>query len=339
MFLITTDTHFTEAPQDAYRFDLFPFLIEQTLKLKAKYIFILGDLTDKKDNHPASLVNRLTEELQGLVEETGAEVFILRGNHDCIDPDEPFFGFANSFEGITFITQPWETKLGGKKILFLPHSRQPEKDWADVKFNGDFVFLHQTINGAVASNGQKMEGDVGKRIFTDIKGTMYSGDIHVPQKLGGLVYIGSPYRIRFGDNFEPRVVYLEARGTTKDLHLDTIRKHVVRISNPDRLKAHKELERGDQVKIRVQLPRSEFHEWGSYKRRAREVAEGMGLFVHGVELEEKPTRPNLKKDEETGADRDANLLGRGPRAILDEYCEREKVGNRTKGAGVALLER
>ena len=91
MFLLTSDIHHTSRAADAYRWDLWPWAREQITKNRLKALFILGDLTDNKDAHPAELVNRLVDEIQQTAKL--CPIYILKGNHDFIDPTTPFFKF------------------------------------------------------------------------------------------------------------------------------------------------------------------------------------------------------------------------------------------------------
>src|SRR5882724_7118261 len=98
-WLLTSDLHLSDKPRDAYRFGLFPWLAKQQKAHNVDAIFILGDLTENKDRHSAKLVNQTIESLLTL----RPPVYILRGNHDGIDPGSPFFKFVNSIEGIKLI--------------------------------------------------------------------------------------------------------------------------------------------------------------------------------------------------------------------------------------------
>ena len=100
--IITSDLHLTDRARDEYRWELFPWLIELVEETGSDEVLILGDLTDAKNNHSAELVNRMVKELTNLP----AHVYVLKGNHDYVDPDQPFFGFLNEIPGVRFVTHP-----------------------------------------------------------------------------------------------------------------------------------------------------------------------------------------------------------------------------------------
>ena len=93
--LIATDLHLSDRQRDRHRFGIFKWLREQQMKYQTKAVFILGDLTETKDTHNANLVNRIVDNLCSLA----PPVFVLKGNHDYIDPSNPFFGFLDYIDG------------------------------------------------------------------------------------------------------------------------------------------------------------------------------------------------------------------------------------------------
>src|SRR5271170_7219973 len=103
--LITSDIHLTDNHRDDYRWKLFPFLAEQIEKHNVHYLLCLGDVTETKDGHKSSLVNRVVDEFKWLVDTYKIQLFILKGNHDFIDPNLPYFRFLDSMEDMTFIVK------------------------------------------------------------------------------------------------------------------------------------------------------------------------------------------------------------------------------------------
>src|SRR4029077_8696392 len=156
-FLLVSDTHFTDSARDEYRWGLFPWIIDQVKQRGISQVLLLGDVTENKDGHPSSLVNRLIGNLTELA--TYCDVFILRGNHDGVSEDQPFFGFIEDFQSnVTFISnkKSYWLKLGKRSIncLFLPSTKHWQEDWDGIDFNQyDLIFTHQTYNGAKAETG------------------------------------------------------------------------------------------------------------------------------------------------------------------------------------------
>ena len=301
--LIATDLHLTAAPSTEYRWGLFPWLAKMIKEHHVRTLLILGDITDAKDNHSAELANRVVAAFNGL---PIADIRILCGNHDWLKKGQEYFRFLNLIPAVEFITKPTEdSDPHGPISYFLPYSKDPVADWKGMDFSHyDLLFMHQTIKGAVASNGQEMDGEE----LPDFKGPrVYSGDIHVPQVIGGLTYVGSPYHVHFGDNFEPRCLLLDKQGREVDLHFETISRVVVKVSGLRELR-RKKFKPGDQVKLRVELPESDKHQWARIRREAVEFLEEQEVEVHGVELivarstkrvklGESPARPSFTPQE------------------------------------------
>ena len=329
--LITTDTHFSDHPRDAHRFDLFPWLLKQADKHKVDKIMFLGDLTEDKDRHSSVLVNTVAQALVRLSRDR--QVVILRGNHDCIDASNPFFGFMGLYPNIIYVDE-YLDYLQPKKpsSVFLAHSRNPEDHWTEINFElYDYVFVHQTFDGAAAENGQQLSGISTSRV-KGIKRQVFSGDIHVPQTIGKVTYVGAPYHIRFGDSFEPRVILLdEETGKTQDLHFPTKAKHLIEVKCAADLDDLDGVEVGDQVKIRVMLAREELVGYDALRREIKAYAEKLGLEVYGVSA--------AIAEPEKGVKRKVNTQAMKPGAVLGLYAKREQLATEVAEEGVALLKK
>jgi len=218
------------------------------------------------------------------------EIYILLGNHDYLREGHAYFEFLGRLPGVHFITHPWDDAAvadEGPVALFLPYTKNHAKDWQALSFaDFSYVFMHQTAPGAVASNGQKMDGEK----LPSMKGPkVYSGDIHVPQVLGDIEYIGSPYHVHFGDRFKPRCILLDRRNRPVDLHFPTISRLTLTVESLRELK-RTVLTEGDQVKLRIKLTEADKHDWHRVKREAAAYLKGSGVEIHDIELLLAPTR-------------------------------------------------
>jgi hypothetical protein len=211
------------------------------------------------------------------------EVVINMGNHDCLREGHAYFAFLNAIPGVQFVTKPTELMMdNGPSAYMLPHTRTPAQTWAGMDFSHyDFLFLHQTVKGAVSSNGQEMDGEALPALNA---GKVYSGDIHVPQICGAVEYVGSPYHVHFGDRFKPRCVLLDRRRRAVDLHFKTISRVALTVSSLEELRAA-ELQRGDHVKVKLVLSEAEAHEWAAKRRAIADYLRRQEVEVHGLKLE------------------------------------------------------
>jgi len=324
-YLLTADTHFTDQAKDAYRFDIFKWLRQQQKLHKPEATFLLGDLTAQKDKHSSFLTNKLVEGVLSLE----PPLFILKGNHDYIDPDFAFFKFLRHIEGIRFISKPTEWH----HIGLLPHIRgQQEFDEAVRSFKDelDFLFIHQCVEGAIAETGARLSGTSTAAIEENPPRLgVYAGDIHRPQQVGIVTYVGAPYHVRFGDAFDPRVLLLHKNGKSENLHFDCPRKWSLTVRSADEIIGNKQLFEGDQIKVTIELASEEATEWRTYKQEVIEACRTMKLEVFGVDL-----KINKAKERR----RNAVKAKIQPRDVLSAFCTHERVPKDVREAGLIFLE-
>jgi len=329
MWLITSDLHLTDRPKDAARFGLFKWLAKQQDKYQVRATFILGDITDKKDNHSSELVNRIVDELTGL----RPPVYVLMGNHDYINSANPFFRFLSYIEDIHFITKP--TKLLEFNVAMIPH--QPDQDTFDaacdvITSQTRVVMVHQSFTGAQAETGLRLSGLQWPPVGFKGRGLVtLAGDVHTPQRLpNGLTYIGAPYHVHFGDDSEPRVLLLDGAKQT-DLHYPCPCKWSLTVHDADDLQRNEKLKAGDQIKIKIELAREEAVQWNEYKQRILAVAKELKLEVFGVEVQ-------IKESKRRERPRLGQLVKvKTPEDVFNAFCMDEKVASNIKSAGFDVL--
>lgn len=326
--VIVSDLHLTEKPEDEYRWGLFPWLAGELKAERAETLLILGDLTDAKDYHPAQLVNRVVRAVESLRSHV-PRIVILRGNHDSLKDGHMFFEFLAALPGVEVIARPTEDDERTHLTYFMPYSRQPAADWAGFDFSHyDYLFLHQTVAGAVASNGQRMDGDVLPPLNA---GKVYSGDIHVPQRIGPVEYVGSPYHVHFGDRFKPRAVAIERDGKAFDLHYPTISRVTIDVRGVSELRRIK-LEEADQVKLRVHLSEAEKHGWLAIRDEARAICDAARVDLRGLELVvDRSSRQRAKPGDRPVQDFD-------PARALYRYVEADALGGELLDIGLECIE-
>ena len=163
--LLFSDIHLTDNEIDSYRNDIFNKICKiiesrEYDKDPIKDIIFLGDLTEKKDNHSAKLVNLIVDGFR-YMSEYEVHITILKGNHDYIDENVPFFKFLESMTSkafISYINEPASSVY--LKQLFLPHTRNYVEDWKNwTQEEGyDYIFAHQTFTGSKSSNNFILDG-------------------------------------------------------------------------------------------------------------------------------------------------------------------------------------
>jgi DNA repair exonuclease SbcCD nuclease subunit len=341
--ILVADLHLTDRERDEYRWELVPWLRE-LVSVRGGPVIVMGDLTDEKDRHPARLVNRIVKALRSLE----CQVYVMMGNHDYIDAGCPFFGFLTG--QVEFVQNPTLLCMRNGQdepieCLMLPHTRTPTETWdrlssgeyarakPDIVESADVILCHQTFKGASAGGGHVMREGVSSTYWSErgFRGRVFSGDIHVPQKIGDVTYVGSPYPIAFGDQHEGRALIVELDGVKVKKHL-SIRRASLELHDVDEI-LDSGLRTGDQAKVRVHLSRSEFATWDVARARLAAHAATMGVQLFAVELIEKKGRRRSVLDQDDAATRGSNSR---PVDVLRAFCETRRIDESLEDVAVDL---
>lgn len=326
--LVCSDLHLTDKEQDEYRWSIFDSIAAAR---RAATVVILGDLTDAKDHHSARLVNRVVACVQRVAQR--AHVVIVKGNHDYLIPQQPFFQFLRELERVVYVNAPMS--IG--EWCFIPHSRElPLPGLNLITASHRYCFLHQTFKGAVASNGEAMQGELSVTGLPHKDTCTYlSGDIHVPQWVGRVVeYVGSPYPVHFGDRFTGRMVWIEGpRRRGPDIMWEGARRHVVEVADAKDLPLNL-LKQHDQVKVRVSAGAS-LEDWHALQRDVQAWCDRHGARLAHVELLKAAVRRQLLLEQDVGAVSSAQA---NPEHALLRYCARMGVDPLVAETGLELLK-
>jgi len=312
--LYTADLHLTDKPRDDYRWNFLSWLESFLAEKQVRYLFILGDLLDDKDNHASSLVNKFIRHLKRLLkvldDNTGGagKIFLLAGNHDSTDQTQPYFTFLHrSLNGrIFFFTRPAEIGLWQQRYLFLPYSKTFDEYVQKYDFSKyDRVLIHQPV---CTGEGIEYANGVDVAVLGTCGGSVLAGDIHTRNQVGKYISVGAPFPVNMNDLYVPRVL-IDVDGELTSFDVPSIRKVKLNVTSvadfvakatiafdrPEELKAE-----GDCAKVEVMLPRSEFGSWKEISKQVQAEAETMGIKATSLSVVEKKSRPILvRRTEET----------------------------------------
>jgi DNA repair exonuclease SbcCD nuclease subunit len=333
--LITADLHLNDNVRDSYRHLFLRTFRDLCRKHKVDTAIVLGDLTDAKDKHSAWLVNQVVDyfhRLAGICE----NVIVLMGNHDYSSENLPFFKLLQRLERVYYVYRPIAginaptpvfRSLG--RHLWLPHTANPKKEWAGLDTQGaELIFAHQTFNGANVGFGRKLEGIDPDELLPG-KARIISGDIHVPQTFGRVTYVGSPYLVDFGDDFEPRILLLDGNKTTSIL-CDGPQKRLIEATSIEDAKreCEKVAAEGDILKLRIAVDSIEH--WPETREAIREWCTKQGLVPHIVQP--------LLKAKSSMASKQTVSAARSDVQVLNDYGRLRKVEEPVLKTGLSLLE-
>jgi predicted phosphodiesterase len=325
MIILSGDWHLDDQPENAYRWNVIEQVLHACIQYKLEAIFILGDLVDRKDRHSAAFVNKLITELRKLA--SRAPVIVLRGNHDTPLRGPAFWEFASHIEGITYISrpQPWYMfDNDNPDLLLLPFTPTPKEDWAKFKL-ADYkaLFMHATVTGARAENGMVMENN--NFPIMPRAPNIYSGDVHTPQQVRNITYVGAPHPTKFGDTYPCRALLLnEAFEIALAFPMHSPMKMMLEISHPSQLQ-NVIVRRGDQVKIRFLCQNPQIAEFGQIEQAIADWAAGANITIAGMEVVvNSESIPILDSEQD-------------PKQILRAFAAQEHISDDLLNAGLELL--
>ena len=322
--LLVADLHISPYKRDAYRLEFLAKLGKLARKHNADYIFILGDLTDQKDEHKSELVNAVVDCLVDVVAED-VGVVILKGNHDYKDPSSPYFGFLRNIEYVEYISEP--TYMG--RTLLLPHTSNYKRDWGKLKFNKDLdrIYTHNTFKGATSESGQELDGIPLDAMPYRIP--VYSGDVHKPQIMSNLTYVGAPYLIDFGDDFRPRCLLVDDK-YHKSIQLDGPQKRVIQMHS-DSVSAGfaGKAKEGDIVRVELSMRPEDYSRWSELRERIIQMCHRFKFKLDSIRPIMEPAEKNTAKVKQQPS--------RTDKQVLLDYCKYNEIDKDTRDLGLELL--
>lgn len=334
--LLTSDLHLTSNASEAYRHrtlkDATTSFIE---KHKPDALVILGDLTEEKDRHSSVLVNIIVNHLHRFAHVI--PTFVMMGNHDYHNEGHPFFAFINRIPGLHWIDKVTDGHELGKAfedIVFLPHTRNHQRDWANIRWK-DFTkaFAHNTFTGAETSHGHQLEGIPLSAIPKHVD--IIAGDVHVPQSFGGLTYIGAPYSVDFGDYYKPRMMLLDGdklETLSTANYPQKVLLTINDINDNDETKDHmRAIMKGDVVKARVKV--DSLKDWHTTHRVVREFITSIG--AHPFKVEPVVRHAKIKRRHEVAR---ADNSVQSEKDVLRAFAKRHDVQPYDLSEGLDIID-
>lgn len=322
--MITADLHLSDQPVNAYRLDFVEKQLPKLMKYRdAGILVIAGDLTDQKDRHSAWLTHHVVDLLSLLAEI--AEVFVIEGNHDFLDIEYPFFRFLEQLDSVRRIHWISKPTLINDGVLLLPHTSEHKQDWKNLP-RSRLIVTHNTFDGSLSEHGGKMRGIPLSALP---KVPIISGDVHQPQTLGRLSYVGPPYTVRFGDDFEPRVLLVNENAGIVSFPTNSPRKRLVDLEYPWKKSAFDRIQRGDIVKLRIAITQQEASQWPQIRADAQSLASSKDCHIFAVQ----PLMRNIRRYRPTTT---GSSNSKSDAKLIREYCSRRNADPATTKTGLTI---
>lgn len=338
MVLLTADWHLTSNVKDEYRWGIFKALKDVLWDHEISDIIIAGDLTDKKDRHTAVLLRRMIDEMSELLRGCGCAVHILMGNHDYITPKFPFFQVLEDVlpDDIRFYTN-WElvTLNGGGKCAFVPHCwsgvTQGNLRIEHMAKEAECFVIHHDVCGARLENGYSMEeGFDTSGIPNEIP--IFSGHIHVPQNVGQVRIIGSPYDIihreakDLGYPSGYMLVSDDFRKITRHSFANVFPRKIKFIVEGTNLKGMRlsKFPVSSQIKCEIRVSQDDLYLYPDIKEEVKQIIKSKNWICSGISMKKVSGKAQKKQVSLK------EVIERSPQDRLKDFCLGEKLHPRYK---------
>lgn len=327
--LVISDLHLTTKPLDEYKWSVFEWILNILEHEQIDTITILGDLTEKKDNHPALLVNKLCSYLEVLLCAGVKTIRILKGNHDFLDAETPFFEFLNVSPNIQFI--PYPIRLGTD--FFYPYSLEYDIEKYSSEINKcNVLYMHTQLAGTKLFNGKVLEEGMTSNDFKSLKHLkrVLSGHIHYNTQdtlIGKDIpfhYVGSPYPVYFGDasKYGSGLVIRHDGSVKSEYFLSSPARYNESFLNIGEFRqwAAMATQKNDQMKISFELEKWDYDKWPDIKKEVKAICKKQQLEL--VSLTLKPKKNTTLIGDEAW---EVEVSSLSYDEVLKRFAEKERV--------------
>ena len=149
-----------------------------------------------------------------------------------------------------------------------------------------------------------------------------------------MTYVGSPYHVRHGDSFEPRVMEIvidTQEHYVQSLCTDFISKHHFKVGSFSEL-AKCEFKANDQVRITLMLDSSDLANFKEIVGKSRRLMEDRGAHVSSIEVKGVGS-DNQALHNDVGDEITSDLADD---TVFDRFCDQEQLDKPTRDAGKGL---
>jgi DNA repair exonuclease SbcCD nuclease subunit len=201
-WLLVGDTHIR--PQDLEEGQRLVSFVKKTIHdNNIDCCVFMGDQSHYHDLAHNSVLSFWNDTFRDITNEC-SHVFALKGNHDYEKGRIPHsMMYFKSIENLTIVDAP--LVFDGK--LFLPH--MPNNDFVNVckrHSNIKTVLVHQDFNGAMYENGFFASNGVNPEEIP--QESIIGGHIHLTQKVGKLLLVGSPRWLTVSDENKDKYIWI-----------------------------------------------------------------------------------------------------------------------------------
>ena len=251
-------------------------------------IIILGDIFDLKDKVPTKVLNAFYDLMNNIT----MDIYILVGNHDYIDKNEPTFKVLNNFKNVNIILESktsysakGTTNISDETWTFIPYKRKDEDviellneiapKLSDDKQN--ILFLHQDLHNSKYlsyTSKSKLTKEITKKWDW-----IFSGHIHSFQEVWKNAYHpGTLHQLEFNGNTNNG--FIEFDGKEIILHEIDAPKFII-LEDTD---FKEEVIRNNFVKVKLVLTKAEQMEFNVKETKKKLLEMGANGVTFDIKL-------------------------------------------------------
>lgn len=225
-----SDLHFGKYNNDEWLFRMEDYFYNFFIPVITKYkkandvLVILGDIFDNRNSINLKAINiviKLFEDLAKII-----DIHILIGNHDMYlmnDNSINSVSVIRNIDGITIYDKPTNINFDGLDVLMMPwiNGKNNEIDVLDNN-TADLLFCHSDLNGCRTQLHPTRPHNRNILNIDDFKGYehIYSGHIHIRQKIKNFTFVGSPYHLDRNDVENRKGIYIFDTKTKTDFLIE-----------------------------------------------------------------------------------------------------------------------
>lgn len=181
--------------------------LEQSIRAESPELTVLmGDLFDTHSIVRVEIMTLWIRFAERMKKE-GYEIISLVGNHDQASPGSELNSLICLEPYMIIADRPMTYRQMG----FIPyyHSQSEFEAAARSLVGGgrEILFVHQTFQGAQYENGFFDPDGFSTETLKEFKWVI-SGHVHKIQRLGNILYVGSPYHANFNDAGEKKAIFV-----------------------------------------------------------------------------------------------------------------------------------
>lgn len=178
----------------------FDFLHDLILQIKPERVGLLGDFYNNTEFQTARVLyasSLALSKVKSACDQVGAEHDIISGNHDMLSDNHNITNIANLVGYGNVYLEPTYVKLkNGKTVAYIPAISNTGLAFSQLnqaQNTADLAVMHQDFQGCKYESGTPSNSPLPAKWNIPI----ISGDIHLPQDIGSVHYIGALIQNKF----------------------------------------------------------------------------------------------------------------------------------------------